>query len=172
MTKFKLSDTLNIPLKDAESLISAYFKAFPKIKGFLDALANYGKAYGHIKTFAPFRRIRWFEDWHLAKDDPHSSLGFKILGSIDRASRNSPIQGCGADMVKLALAYIHAYIMDNNYPVKLIAQFHDEVLTEVQEDKAEEWARIKIGLMKKAGGDIIKNIPMEAEYSISKEWRK
>ena len=36
MSKFKLSDTLQIPVDDAEALIKQYFTEFPKIGGFLN----------------------------------------------------------------------------------------------------------------------------------------
>ena len=169
MSKFKLSDTLQITVNDAETLIKRYFKEFPKIKGFLTLLGNYGKRYGHIRTFKPFRRIRWFDNW---RNDMHSKRDFKELGAIERISKNTPIQGTGADMIKLAMVNIRHKIKEIDYPVYLVTQVHDEIGCEVREDKAEEWAEIQSELMREAGAEIIKHFPMGVNYTISNEWCK
>ena len=169
MSKFKLSDTLQIPVDEADALIKQYFTEFPKIGGFLNSLGNYGKFYGNIRTFRPYRRIRWFEDWNkgltLKKD-------FKVLGAIERASKNTPIQGTGADMIKLAMVKIRDYIKENNFPAYLVTQVHDEIGIEVKEERAEEWAQIQCRLMREAGAEIIPDFPMGVDYTISKEWCK
>tara|TARA_R110000787_G_scaffold153516_3_gene267416 strand:- start:9504 stop:11360 length:1857 start_codon:yes stop_codon:yes gene_type:complete len=169
MSKFKLSDTLQISVDDAEALIEQYFTEFPKIGGFLNNLGNYGKHYGFIRTFSPFRRIRWFENWHNGMS-PRKD--FKELGAIERASKNTPIQGTGADMIKLAMIMIRDRIDTLNYPAYLVTQVHDEIGVEVREDKAEEWAEIQSELMRQAGAAIIPDFPMGVDYTISKEWCK
>ena len=169
MSKFKLSDTLQISVDDAEALIKQYFTEFPKIGGFLTTLGNYGKQHGYIRTFKPYRRIRWFENWHnrmnLKKD-------FKELGSIERASKNTPIQGTGADMIKLAMVKIRDHIKKTNFPAYLVTQVHDEIGVEVRDDVAEEWASVQCVLMKEAGQEIVSDFPMGVDFTITKEWSK
>lgn len=167
MSKFKLSDTLQISVDEADALINQYFTEFPKIGGFLKNLGDYGKFYGHIRTFSPFRRIRWFENWHKGMS-PRKD--FKVLGAIERASKNTPIQGTGADMIKLAMIKIRDEI--KNYPAYLVTQVHDEIGVEVRDDKAQEWAELQCELMRAAGAEIISDFPMGVDYTISKEWCK
>ena len=169
MSKFKLSDTLQISVDDAEALINQYFSEFPKIGGFLNSLGNYGTQHGFIRTFKPFRRIRWFENWHNGMS-PRKD--FKEFGAIERASKNTPIQGTGADMIKLAMIMIRDKIKTLDYPAYLVTQVHDEIGVEVREDKAEEWAEIQSELMRQAGAVIIPDFPMGVDYTISKEWCK
>jgi len=169
MSKFKLSDTLQISVDDAEALINQYFTVFPKIGGFLENLGNYGKYYGNIRTFKPYRRIRWFEDWNKGLTPKKD---FKLLGAIERASKNTPIQGTGADMIKLAMVKIRDYINDNNYPAYMVTQVHDEIGVEVKDEHAEEWAQIQSQLMREAGAEIIPDFPMGVDHTISKEWCK
>jgi len=169
MSKFKLSDTLQITVDDAEALINQYFSEFPKIGGFLNSLGNYGTQHGFIRTFKPFRRIRWFENWHNGMS-PRKD--FKEFGAIERASKNTPIQGTGADMIKLAMIMIRDKIKTLDYPAYLVTQVHDEIGVEVREDKAEEWAEIQSELMRQAGAVIIPDFPMGVDYTISKEWCK
>ena len=92
----KLADTLNIDLEGAKKLIERYFKEFPAIKGFLDKLGNFGKKFGYIKTFPPYNRKRWFSNWYPKIWNSKSSS--MELGSIERASKNTPIQGASADI--------------------------------------------------------------------------
>jgi DNA polymerase-1 len=87
----KLSETIDCDLKEAKELINKYFKAFPKIKVFLDKLGEFGKKNGYIETFPPFKRKRWFNEWTAKMYNDESK--FMELGSIERASKNTPIQG-------------------------------------------------------------------------------
>ena len=169
MSKFKLADTLQISVDDAESLIKQYFTEFPKIGGFLSALGSYGKYHGFIRTFKPFRRIRWFENW---RNGMSPKRDFKELGSIERMSKNTPIQGTGADMIKLAMIMIRDKIKTLDYPAYLVTQVHDEIGVEVPDDKAEEWAEIQSELMRQAGARIIPDFPMGVDYTINKKWCK
>jgi len=169
MSKFKLSDTLQISVDEAEALIKQYFTEFPKIGGFLNTLGNYGKQHGHIRTFKPYRRIRWFENW---RNNMSPKKDFKELGAIERASKNTPIQGTGADMIKLAMVKIRDHINKTNFPAHLVTQVHDEIGVEVRDDVAEDWASIQCKLMRDAGEEIIPDFPMGVDFTITKEWSK
>ena len=170
MSKFKLSDTLNISVEDADKLIKKYFKAFPNIKSFLHKLGRYGVEHGHIRTFRPFRRLRWFPGWF--KGIHTSQKDFKTMGAIERASKNTPIQGTGADMIKDSMWMIRKYIKRHKLPCYIVTQVHDEIGVEVRDDFAKEWALIQCRLMKEAGAMIIKGFDMTVDYTITKKWSK
>ena len=169
----KLADTLDISQTDAKHFINKYFNALPKIKIFLTALGKYGKKNGLIKTFKPFRRIRWFEDWATLNTLSYGDK-FARLGEIERASKNTPIQGSGSDMIKLALALIIEHInqYDMHDSIKIISQVHDEISCEVREDMVDYWIQVQKTLMLLAGEEICKSVPMDVDYTISKQWMK
>ena len=166
----KLADTLQISIEEAKSLIKTYFESFPKIGGFLEKLGNYGKRYGYIKTFPPFNRKRWFDKWYDRIWDNRSSI--MELGTIERASKNTPIQGASADMTKLALVLIHEYIKYNNVPVKLVMTVHDQIDTICHKIYAEEWKLKMTELMERAAVQIVKNGLLKADTHISQVWQK
>lgn len=176
MSAHKLSWTLEIPLKDAEKLIKEYFTVFPGIKSFLDALASYGKRFGHIKTFRPFLRRRYFPDHEIAISAGNGGDEFtarKIMGEIGRASMNTPIQGSSADMTKQALVYLHRYLRANpDYPAKLVMTVHDQIDTICHKDVAEEWSAIVTKAMEDAAKLVIPSGLLKAETSISPVWTK
>ena len=166
----KLSDTLQISTEDAESLIEKYFSVFPSIKKFLESLGNYGKKHGHIKTFAPYRRIRWFDEWFPGIETRYDKK--KELGTIERASKNTPIQGTGADMTKLALVLIRAYIRDNNLNVKIVMTVHDQIDTVCHKDFAVEWAENLRNLMEDAAKQVLNTDLLKADPNITDKWEK
>jgi len=166
----KLSDTLNISLDGAKELIEKYFEAFPSIKGFLDKLGNYGKKYGYIKTFPPYNRKRWFVNWYPKIWDNKSSM--MELGSIERASKNTPIQGASADMTKKALVLMREYIDVNDAPVKLVMTVHDQIDTICKNYYIEEWSKDMKHLMEIAAKEIVTNGLLEAEVTVSNCWEK
>ena len=170
MGPFKLANTLQISTDEAQILIDKYFSVFPSIKKFLNRLGNYGKKYGHIRTFAPFRRIRWFEDWF-----PNMGFSYadkKTLGTIERASKNTPIQGTGADMTKYALVLLRGRIQTCKLPVKLVMTVHDQIDTMCHADYAEEWAETLKGIMEEAAEHILGNKLLKAEPTITTKWEK
>tara|TARA_Y100001938_G_scaffold148602_1_gene232826 strand:+ start:40870 stop:42738 length:1869 start_codon:yes stop_codon:yes gene_type:complete len=166
MGPHKLADTLLISIKEAERLIAKYFTAFPAIKNFLESLGNYGKQNGHIKTYAPFRRIRWFDAWDGDKTDK------AMMGKIERASKNTPIQGSGADMCKSALVIVREHIHLHELPVKLVMTVHDQIDTIVHKDYADEWKDELQRIMELSTLDIIPSGLLKAETEISTVWKK
>lgn len=166
MTEVKLSSRLQIDVKEAGKLIRRYFKVFPAIHDYLESLAMFGKFNGYIRTLFPWGRIRFFPQWEPKLTD------FNVLGSIERESKNTPIQGAGADMVKYALVTIRKYIKDNNLPVKIVMQVHDQIDTICPKDFAPEWRNMLQDLMEKAARLTIPNGLLKADVKISLTWEK
>jgi len=166
----KLADTLNISIDDAKLLIEKYFNAFPAIKGFLDKLGNYGKKYGYIKTFPPYNRKRWFTNWYPRIWDNKSSS--MELGSIERASKNTPIQGASADMTKRALILMRNYVKEFNLPIKLVMTVHDQIDTICKDEYVGSWVVKMKELMEEAALEIVTNGLLKAEVTVSDCWEK
>lgn len=168
MGPHKLADTLDIKLNEASDLIKQYFEAFPSIEKFLNKLGKFGKLNGYIQTFKPFGRKRFFPEWDGQQTSP------KDASMIERASKNTPIQGSSADMTKLALVYIDEYIHTNNLTndVKIVMTVHDQIDTICVKEFADEWKQILTELMEKAANVIITNKLLKAETEISEVWKK
>ena len=171
MGPFKLADTLQISKGEAEALIEKYFTEFPNIRDFLTKLGTFGTRNGYIRTFKPFKRRRWFDTWYPKIWDDRSSM--QEFGSIERASKNTPIQGSSADMTKLALIYIFDEIQNNwKGDVKIVMTVHDQIDTVCKQEIAESWAVKMTELMEKAAIKIIPNGLLKADTNISATWEK
>lgn len=175
MSSHKLSDTLSIDQQQAQSLIDKYFRAFPRIGDFLDALAAYGVKHAHIRTFAPFRRRRLFPEW---LPDARAQLDYggqrRVQGSVERQSKNTPIQGTAGDLTKLAMAALRETITLNRWErdVLFITQVHDEIGFEVREHLVDTWVPIQCAIMRNCGTLICRTVPMDVEATVSDRWQK
>ena len=168
MSKYKLADTLQISVEEAEEIINQFFSVVPKVKSFLEGLRDLGKRRGYIRTGKPFSRIRWFPKW----DNARETQSFSVLEEIGRASMNTPIQGSNADVIKQAMINIQNRIDGENWPVQIVMQVYDELQTICREDRAEEWREVLEFEMKKAAQIIITSIPVEVDCKISDYWEK
>jgi len=166
----KLAATLDISKKAAEKLIEDYFEAFPAIKGFLERLSNFGTKFGYIKTFPPYNRKRWFNTWFPKMYNSRENS--QEFASIERASKNTPIQGASADMTKKALILIRNYIKTHDIPVKVVMTVHDQIDTICEESYLKKWTiQFKL-LMEEAAAEIVTNGLLKAEVSVSDCWEK
>ena len=83
MSKFKLADTMQIPVNEADKIIKKFFKVVPKVEQFLNGLGELAKARGYIKSGQPYGRIRWFDGFD-------NKGNFVRQGEIERAGKNTP----------------------------------------------------------------------------------
>jgi DNA polymerase-1 len=178
MSKFKLAATLRISVPEADKLIAEYFKTFPGIKNLLDYLGRFGVEKGYIQTIRPLFRRRWFPYWKYYTKfiDAHimTAQFHPGLGEIERASKNQPIQGSSADMMKFAIRDTYYYIHKHNLSdkVKMAMQVHDQLDCVTVDSFKQEWGRIQTGLMENAALLIIKNGLLKAETTITARWSK
>ena len=166
MGPHKLSDTLDIPIEEAEALIDKYFSVFPSIKNFLDTNGKFGKTNGYIRTMAPYKRIRRFPLWAGPATEP------KDMGSIDRMSRNTPIQGAAGDMTKEAMCRIRQHIMDYEHEIKMVMVVHDQIDFVVRDDKLDKWTPFITEQMELAGKTIVQNGLLKSDTTTAKCWEK
>lgn len=171
MSEHKLSDTIGVTLDEAKEIISNFFKAVPKVKELLDILYEKGTSRGYIRDNGIYKRLRQFPKWHTLQDKAWNEKN-KILGEIGRASMNMPFQASNADLTKQALIYVQQEIDTNKWPVNILLQVHDEIVTECEEPRSREWCTKLNDLMVKAGQVIIKSIPVIVDTKVSDYWSK
>ncbi len=166
MGPHKLSDTLDIPVEQAQELIDKYFKVFPSIKSFLDKNGRFGKKNGYIRTMAPYGRIRKFPLWA----GPATEM--KDLGAIDRMSRNTPIQGAAGDMTKEAMCRIRQLIHDKRDEIQMVMAVHDQLDFIVRDDLLDKYKPIITEQMELAGKTIVTSGLLKSDTTSSKSWEK
>lgn len=163
-SKFKLSDTLGIEVDAAGAIIDKYFELVPGVASFLNKLAVYGTRNQYIRSYKPYSIVRRFTGYDFTNP--------KDIGDVQRRSKNTPIQGTGAQMCKLALVNLREKVKEVPYHVEIFLQVHDAIYTYVEETHAEEWAVIQKEVMEDAGRVFIKSIPVISDTKISDYWEK
>ena len=94
------------------------------------------------------------------------------MSSIERASKNTPIQGASADMTKLAMIYVREFIIKYNLPVKMVMTVHDQIDTVCADKHLEWWKEEFQKLMEKAANVVVTNGLLKADVTSSKTWEK
>jgi DNA polymerase-1 len=163
-----LAPRLGVTLDESKELISRYFKAYPGVQKWLDKAAKDAVRNGYSATTLGRKRFYNIPDENLkriSEDDWR-----KQIAAIERQGKNSPIQGCNADMTKIALIYLRNAL--KGYDARTVNTVHDEIVVEVREDQAEEVKQIVEDAMVRAGEVILKVVPIVAEASVADYWSK
>lgn len=137
MGEITLAKQLKISRSAAKNLLQSYFKRFSRVHEFLTALETKAKTEKFVAT-ALGRRIYFSLD---SEDD---------FGQISRIARNMPIQGTGADIVKLAMCRVYRRLYHAKLDAHLINAVHDELVIECAREDSEEATRLIIEEMKLA----------------------
>lgn len=156
MGQNRLAQTLGISTKEAKEIIERYFSAFSTVDSCFKSIIEDSKLKGFTQTL--LGRKRYF---NYEKATP------MLKASYEREAVNSVFQGSASDIIKLAMNKIDKMIKEQNLPVKMLLQIHDELIFEADEQRASEIGE----LFKKTMEDIIKlHIPLKASLNIGKNW--
>ncbi|SFF54516.1 DNA polymerase I [Thermoflexibacter ruber] len=116
-----LSQRLNIPRKEAAQIIDAYFAEFPAVKTYMDEVIQFAQEHEYVETM--LGRRRYLRDIN--------SRNFTQKSFAERNAINAPIQGSAADIIKLAMINIHAWLKSQKLKSKMIMQVHDELVFDI-----------------------------------------
>ena len=154
---FTLSKDIGVTQRAAQEFIDAYFAGFPRVRAFIDRTLEEARATSVVKTLYGRRRL---------VPELNSRNG-QVRGAAERVAVNLPIQGTAADIMKRAMIDVHAALVP--YPdARMILTVHDELLFEVPEGKADEYAAIVRDRMQSAA---TLNVPLTVDVGIGENWR-
>lgn len=156
-TKFGFASRLNVSPEDAQKFIDEYFEAFPGIKHYIDETKRFTEDNGYVQTL--FGRRRYFD--LPKKGDPRRE---KIL----REAVNMPIQGTGADIMKIAMINTWNWLKNNpQLKSKMVLQIHDELVLECPDEEVEYVAKEVKKIMETA---VTLKVPMACDIEVGRDW--
>ena len=157
ISAFGLSEDLNITRSEAKEFIDEYFATFPKVKEYLDKGVEDAKKKGYVTT--EFGRRRPLPELH--------SSNFMQRSFGERVAMNAPIQGCAADIMKIAMIKVKTRLEKEGLESRVILQVHDELLVEAPESEAGSVEKILKEEMESA---VSFSVPMLVEVSTGTNW--
>ena len=154
---FGLSQRLNIPRGEAQSLINGYFRIYPQVQRHMMESIENARKKGYVETI--FGRRRFLPDIN--------SRNANIRGMAERNAINAPIQGSAADLIKIAMIRIWNVLRKEHFKTKMILQVHDELLFDVPKEEVERVERIVKTEMENA---YKLKVPLLVEIGKGKNW--
>ncbi len=158
MSAFGLAQNLNIERGAAASYIERYFARYPGVRAYMHNTREVAKQKGYVETY--FGRRLWVPEIN-------SPNGMRRAGA-ERAAINAPMQGTAADLIKLAMIAVDAWLKDASLATKLIMQVHDELVLEVPDH---ELALVKHKLPELMQHIAQLDVPLLAEVGVGKNWQ-
>ncbi len=120
MEAYGLAQRLTIGVTEASEILDAYFRAFPRVKKYMDETVEEARKRGYTETL--FGRRRSIPELQ--------GSNFRTRQIGERQAMNSGIQGLAADIFKVALVRIDAELEAGKFESQLVLQVHDEVILE------------------------------------------
>jgi DNA polymerase-1 len=117
----KLAESLGITKGQAEQFIAEYFKTYPRVRSFKQAVIGGCRRNGYVATILGRRR------YIPAINDPDGPDRWEA----ERMAVNTVIQGSAADLIKLAMLETYNLIQQKKLSAKMLVQVHDELIFEV-----------------------------------------
>jgi len=135
--------------KEGSKLIDAFLKGTPSLQRLRDTVSRYAS-----KGFVP------------------GLDGRKIWVRSEHAALNSLLQGAGAIVMKKALVIFDDKRKANKWPVKYVANVHDEAQLECPKDIAEDVGKAFRQSIIEAGEYFKLRCPLDGEYKCGANWRQ
>ncbi|MCG3171986.1 MAG: DNA polymerase I, thermostable [Myxococcota bacterium] len=154
-----LARQLEVPLEEARRLMESHFRAFPRLRDYMEESAREALRRGYARTLAG-RRLYF---------DPRAREPSQ-RAALERVAKNMPIQGTNADIIKIALHRLRTAFHQNQSSALLVNTIHDEIVVECEESGAGEIAGMVRREMQEAGGELVRAVPMAADVVIADSW--
>ena len=157
MTAFRLSRDLKIPMAQAKSFIDGYFEMYQGVQKFIDDTKAAAHRDGYVETLSGRRR-------YIAGIDSSDRMESQMA---ERMAVNTPVQGSAADLIKIAMIRIQKRINDENLPLRMMLQVHDELVFECPKDQVKELSAMVKSEME---GAMELKVPLVASVGFGKNW--
>lgn len=156
-----LANTLNTSLEDAKLFAREIDAEFTTAKRFGVRNLDAAKNNGFTRTL--LGRIRYYPEIEERK-----KLNNRTINEI----ANAPIQGSGADMLKIALDKIDTMLEEGGYEAWPTLAIHDELVLTCRQDQAEEVMEKMTQCMEAAGAELCPDVRTPVEGHIMERWDK
>jgi DNA polymerase I len=154
---FGLSQSLGIPVKEAELFIEEYFARYRHVKRYMEETVAQAEASGRVETL--WGRPR------LLPELRHPNRA--VRENARRVAINSRIQGSAADLLKLAMLAVDRRLRADHPRAQLLLTVHDELVLEAPEGEA---AAVAALVRREMEGAATLDVPLVVDTGVGPNW--
>ena len=154
MSAFGLAKQLEMSRGEAQDYIDMYFERYPSVKQYMIDTRASAHERGYIETILG-RKL-------YTPDITHSNQ--MVRRGAERAAINAPLQGSAADLIKLAMIAVDKVLPKDQ--AKMLLQVHDELVFEVDIDKAAEISQLIKDAMQNVLSETAKDMGWEVDFAV------
>ena len=158
ISAFGLAAQLGIQQAEAKAYIARYFERYQGVRAFIEKTLEQTRKDGFVRTM--FGRMRPIPD--IESRNPNQR------GFAERTAINTPLQGTGADLIKLAMISLDLKLAERKLRTRMVLQVHDELLFEVPANEKDEAATMIRAEME---GVVKLKVPLVADLAFGPNWR-
>ena len=152
-----LARQLEVPTKTARAHIQRFFDRYAGVARWRDTVVTEAHADGYVTTQLGRRRYLP-ELWSgTPADRAHG----------ERAAVNTPIQGSGADLCKVAMVRIAARLRAEGLAAEMVLQIHDEILVDAPEHEVDAVTTLLTDEMCTA---LPLSVPLVVDVGVGRTW--
>ena len=157
MSAFGLAKQIGVARGEAQEYIDRYFARYPGVADYMDATRAIAHEQGYVETLLG-RRLYLPE---INARNKQRQL------AAERTAINAPMQGTAADIIKLAMIDVDAWLTDTGLDAKMIMQVHDELVFEVADDACETLCD---NVTQRMANVIELQVPLLTEEGVGDNW--
>ncbi len=154
LTASGLARQLGIPVKLAEQHVENYFRKFPGVSVYMDTQRSIAMRKGYVTTL-------------LGRRCYVNPYVYKWKNN----AINSPVQGTGADQMKMAVALVHQECKARGIPFSLMMMVHDENVSSHPKKMHKTYEKIITEAWNEVGRATLGDqIPLVLEFETGSNW--
>jgi DNA polymerase-1 len=157
MSAFGLAKQLHVGRNEAQQYIDRYFERYPGVQRYMNNIRALAHEQGYVETI--FGRRLYLPE--INAKNKNLQMG------AERTAINAPMQGSAADIIKMAMINVQAWLDETGLDARIIMQVHDELVLEVAESQLDE---VRTGLIERMSGAANLKVPLLVEAGVGNNW--
>ena len=159
MSAFGLAKQIGCSRGEAQDYVNLYFERYPGVQKYMEDTRVQAKEQGYVETIFGRR---------LYLPEINSKNGQRRQHA-ERTAINAPMQGSAADIIKMAMRDVAAWMKKSDYDAYLLMQVHDELVFEVKADQASAFAQAVKKVMEQAAK---LKVPLVVDVNTGDNWEQ
>lgn len=157
MSAFGLAKQIGVDRQTAQNYIDNYFGRYPKVKEYMETTRAKAFEQGYVETL--WGRRLYVPDIR-ATQIPRQK-------AAERTAINAPLQGSSADIIKMGMIKIDAWLRSHPIDAKMIMQVHDELVFEVADQDVEK----AVEMIRDHMMNVVKlDVPLLVSIGVGNNW--